>query len=66
MKYTHVVQKGTKYIEYISFHSTIYIMYFYFLITKSLLGLDVGNVNPIFYPKFFFRKVNQFNSKTLW
>lgn len=62
MKYTYVVQKGTKYIEYISFHSTIYIMYFYFLITKSLLGLDVGNVNP----KFFFRKVNQFNSKTLW
>lgn len=66
MKYTYVVQKGTKYIEYISFHSTIYIMYFYFLITKSLLGLDVENVNPIIYPNFFFRKVNQFNSKTLW
>lgn len=56
MKYTHVVQKGTKYIEYISFHSTIYIMNFYFLITKSLLGLDVGNVNPIIYPNFFLEK----------
>lgn len=56
MKYTYVVQKGTKYIEYISFHSTIYIMIFYFLITKSLLGLDVGNVNPIIYLKFFIEK----------